>query len=100
MSDEIPIVSPDPTRRKFLLNHGKQCGSKAWLRLPYRAREMANCWKKRLALDRKQGRPSRALSRITLRINGKDHQLRIDPRHTIRLVIRETVALDRNEEGL
>ena len=37
---------------------------------------------------------------ITLRINGKDHQLRLDPRTTLLDCIRETVASHRNQEGL
>ena len=36
---------------------------------------------------------------ITLRINGKDHQLRIDPRTTLLDCIRETVALTGTKKG-
>ena len=37
---------------------------------------------------------------VTLRINGKEHQLRIDPRTTLLDCLRETVAPHRHEEGL
>src|SRR5260370_42710084 len=36
---------------------------------------------------------------ITLRINGMDHQLRIDPRATLLDCIRETVALTGTKKG-
>ena len=36
---------------------------------------------------------------ITLRINGKDHQLRIDPRTTLLDCLRETVALTGTKKG-
>ena len=36
---------------------------------------------------------------ITLRINGKDHQLRLDPRTTLLDCIRETVALTGTKKG-
>ncbi len=36
---------------------------------------------------------------ITLRINGKDHQLRIDPRTTLLDCVRETVALTGTKKG-
>jgi len=36
---------------------------------------------------------------ITLRINGKDHELRIDPRTTLLDCIRETVALTGTKKG-
>src|SRR5688572_27991154 len=36
---------------------------------------------------------------ITLRINGKDHKLRIDPRATLLDCIRETVALTGTKKG-
>ena len=36
---------------------------------------------------------------VTLRINGKDHQLRIDPRTTLLDCIRETVALTGTKKG-
>jgi xanthine dehydrogenase YagT iron-sulfur-binding subunit len=36
---------------------------------------------------------------ITLRINGKDHQLRIDPRTTLLDCIRETIALTGTKKG-
>jgi xanthine dehydrogenase YagT iron-sulfur-binding subunit len=36
---------------------------------------------------------------ITLRINGKDHQLRVDPRTTLLDCVRETVALTGTKKG-
>jgi xanthine dehydrogenase YagT iron-sulfur-binding subunit len=36
---------------------------------------------------------------ITLRINGKDHQLRVDPRTTLLDCIRETIALTGTKKG-
>ena len=37
---------------------------------------------------------------VTLRINGKEHQLRIDPRTTLLDCLRETRRPHRNQEGL
>ena len=37
---------------------------------------------------------------VTLRINGKEHDLRIDPRTTLLDCLRETSASHRHEEGL
>ena len=37
---------------------------------------------------------------VTLRVNGKDRQLRVDPRTTLLDCLRETSVAHRNEEGL
>jgi xanthine dehydrogenase YagT iron-sulfur-binding subunit len=79
----------DPARREFLLTVGSTAAAAAIL---------SGC---------AQVRPMRQASTatiegavpITLRINGKDHNLRIDPRTTLLDCIREVVALTGTKKG-
>jgi xanthine dehydrogenase YagT iron-sulfur-binding subunit len=81
----------DPTRRDFLRTVGSTAAAAA----------ITGC---------ASGRPDRPAAiadapiiqgavPITLRINGKDHHLRIDPRTTLLDCIRETVALTGTKKG-
>jgi xanthine dehydrogenase YagT iron-sulfur-binding subunit len=97
MPDDDPqSCPPDPTRRKFLLTTGSSVAASL----------VATCVP---ALANSSGESDSDLTEagpniegavpITLRINGKDHQLRIDPRTTLLDCIRETVALTGTKKG-
>ena len=98
MSDDDPKPRPpSPTRRKFLLTSGSSV-----------AAGLVAGYVPALAKDNaaeSDSAPSNAAPNIegtvpiTLRINGKDHQLRIDPRTTLLDCIRETVALTGTKKG-
>jgi xanthine dehydrogenase YagT iron-sulfur-binding subunit len=88
---------PSPTRRKFLLTSGSGM-----------AASLVAGYVPALAKDISAESDSAPISGspniedavpITLRINGKDHQLRIDPRTTLLDCIRETVALTGTKKG-
>jgi xanthine dehydrogenase YagT iron-sulfur-binding subunit len=98
MSDDDPKLHPStPTRRKFLLTTGS--GVAAGLVAGYVP-----------TLQRSGGGESdsglttdvpniEGAVPITLRINGKEHSLRIDPRTTLLDCIRETVVLTGTKKG-
>jgi len=98
MSDNNPEeLPPSPTRRKFLLTSGTSvAASLVAAYIPASAKSAA-------AED--DSAPTSAASTIegavpiTLRINGKDHSLRIDPRTTLLDCIRETVTLTGTKKG-
>jgi xanthine dehydrogenase YagT iron-sulfur-binding subunit len=95
--DDAKSRPPSPTRRKFLLTSGS--GVAASL--------VAGCvpvLAKDATAETDSGPTSAAPNiegsvPITLRINGKDHQLRIDPRTTLLDCIREAVALTGTKKG-
>jgi len=95
--DDLQSSPPDPTRRKFLLTTGTSvAASLAAAYVPALANSAAG----------ESGSASAGAELnvegavpITLRINGKDHQLRIDPRTTLLDCIRETVALTGTKKG-
>jgi len=92
MSDEdSQSCPPDPTRRRFLLTTGSSvAASLAAAYVP----AFANSAAAESDATAADPRPNiEGTVPITLRINGKDHQLRIDPRTTLLDCIRETVAL-------
>ncbi len=98
MSDDDPKSRPpSPTRRTFLLTSGSGV-----------AASLVAGYVPVLAKDNAAESDSASISAgpniegavpITLRINGKDHQLRIDPRTTLLDCIRETVALTGTKKG-
>src|SRR5262249_28400977 len=97
LDDDRPACPPDPTRRRFLLTTGTSV-----------AASLAAAYVPALASsDTGETNSDSAASvpiiegavPITLRINGKDHQLRIDPRTTLLDCIRETVALTGTKKG-
>src|SRR5262245_29042534 len=95
--DDLQSCTPDPTRRTFLLITGTSVAvSLAAAYVPALATNAAG----------ESGSASTGVEPnvegavpITLRINGKDHQLRIDPRTTLLDCIRETVALTGTKKG-
>src|SRR5437016_5685080 len=98
MSDDDPqSCPPDPTRRKFLLTTGSSvAASLVTAYVPALANSSAG------EDDSAAAGATPAIEGaipITLRINGKDHQLRIDPRTTLLDCIRETVALTGSKKG-
>jgi xanthine dehydrogenase YagT iron-sulfur-binding subunit len=104
MGDDERSGPPDPTRREFLRNTGGTAAATAiaaWGAGAGAAAVLANG-------DAEQTGPPAANADgpniegavpITLRINGKDHQLRIDPRTTLLDCLRETVALTGTKKG-
>jgi xanthine dehydrogenase YagT iron-sulfur-binding subunit len=98
MSDDDPQSCPsDPTRRKFLLTTGSSVA--ASLVTAY-VPALANSTAGENDSAAPGARPTiEGAIPITLRINGKDHQLRIDPRTTLLDCIRETVALTGTKKG-
>ena len=98
MSDDDPqSCPPDPTRRKFLLTTGSSvAASLVAAYVPALANSAAGENDSAAA----GARPTiEGAIPITLRINGKDHQLRVDPRTTLLDCIRETVALTGTKKG-
>src|SRR5258708_3711417 len=98
---EDPRSGPsDSSRREFLLSTGSTAAAAAvaaWGATPALANSAAQ----------QGGAPAAQADEpniegavpITLRINGKDHQLRIDPRTTLLDCLRETVALTGTKKG-
>jgi len=92
MDDHGQSKPSDPSRREFLLTMGSSAA----------ATVISGC-----ATPSHEESPSEVARRpnvegavpITLRINGKDHQLRIDPRTTLLDCIREVVAFTGTENG-
>ncbi len=98
MSDDDPESLPSgPTRRKFLLTSGTSvAASLVAAYLPASAKSAPEVTDS----DPLSAGPSiEGAMPITLRINGKDHQLNIDPRTTLLDCIRETVALTGTKKG-
>jgi len=98
MSNDDPrSCPPDPTRRKFLLTTGSSvAASLAATYVPAFANSAAEA---NDAASVSQAPNIEGAIPITLRINGKDHELRIDPRTTLLDCIRETVALTGTKKG-
>jgi xanthine dehydrogenase YagT iron-sulfur-binding subunit len=98
MPDDPPSSPSIPSRRAFLRTTG---GSAA-------AAVIAGCAPAQPNSALKQGGSPAEIADgpniegavpITLRINGRDHQLRVDPRTTLLDCIRETVALTGTKKG-
>jgi xanthine dehydrogenase YagT iron-sulfur-binding subunit len=88
---------PSPTRRKFLLTSGS--GVAASLVAGY-VPALANDAPAENEAAPTSGAPNiEGAVPITLRINGKEHSLRIDPRTTLLDCIRETVVLTGTKKG-
>ena len=98
MSDDDPqSCPPDPTRRKFLLTTGSSVAASL-------AASYVPAFANSAAEERDSGSPGTVPSiegavPIKLRINGRDHNLRIDPRTTLLDCIRETVVLTGTKKG-
>ena len=94
-----PQTSPaDPTRRQFLVTTGTAAAASVIAAyIPARASSGAG-QSGSAATDAAPPNIEGAVP-VVLRINGKDHQLRIDPRTTLLDCIRETVALTGTKKG-
>src|SRR6266404_3558118 len=95
--DDPKSRPPSPTRRKFLLTSGSSvAASLVAAYVPASAQSAAG------AIDSaptSAGPNIEGAVPLTLRINGKDHQLRIDPRTTLLDCIRETIVLTGTKKG-
>ena len=87
----------NPTRRKFLQNTGST--AVALVIGASTAAPAATTAVENAAPQTADGANIAGAIPITLRINGKDRQLRIDPRTTLLDCIRETVALTGTKKG-
>src|SRR5712671_6778240 len=98
MSDDDPKSRPPgPTRRKFLLTSGTSvAASLVAAYVPVSAKSAAGV---NDSVPVSAGPHIEGGVPITLRINGKDHKLNIDPRTTLLDCIRETVALTGTKKG-
>jgi len=92
MNDYEKSIPSDPTRRKFILTMGSSAAATvlAGYASPRHDEPLA------AGADRPD---IQGAVPITLRINGKDHRLRIDPRTTLLDCIREVVALTGTKKG-
>ncbi|HEY0724099.1 MAG TPA: 2Fe-2S iron-sulfur cluster-binding protein [Pyrinomonadaceae bacterium] len=98
MSDDDREPHPSsPTRRKFLLTTGS--GVAASVVAGYIPALANNANAETNAASTSAGPTIEGAVPITLRINGKDHELRIDPRTTLLDCIRETVTLTGTKKG-
>ena len=97
MSDDDPKSRPPSrTRRKFLLTSGSGVAASLVAGyVPALAQDVAA----ESNATPSDGPNIEGAVPITLRVNGKDHQLRIDPRTTLLDCIRETVALTGTKKG-
>lgn len=95
--DDDKSHPPSPTRRKFLFTSGSGvAASLVAAYVPASAKSTAgevDAAPTVAALNIEHAVP------VTLRINGKDHQLKIDPRTTLLDCIRETVTLTGTKKG-
>ena len=98
MSDDPQSGPPIRTRREFLLTTGGSAAVAA----------IAGCAPTQQESAARESSSAGAVAEgphiegavpIKLRINGKDHQLRIDPRTTLLDCVRETVALTGTKKG-
>jgi len=95
--DNLKSEPPDPTRRKFLLTTGS--GVAATMVASY-APSLANSASGESDSPMTTNAPNiEGAVPITLRINSKEHSLRIDPRTTLLDCIRETVTLTGTKKG-
>ena len=95
MSDKQQSNPQNPTRRQFLATTGSTAAATligAYAPLP------ANAFEEARTPASDDSNVEGAVP-VTLRINGKEHQLRIDPRTTLLDCIRETVALTGTKKG-
>lgn len=95
--DDAGTLPPSPTRRKFLLTSGTSVA--ASLVAAYVPASMKGGAVETDAASTNAGPSIEGAVPITLRINGKDHKLNIDPRTTLLDCVRETVALTGTKKG-
>jgi xanthine dehydrogenase YagT iron-sulfur-binding subunit len=98
MSDaDSQSCPPNPTRRSFLLTTGSTVA--AGMVASYMPALANNAAGESDSASASGAQTIEGAVPITLRINGKSHQLRIDPRTTLLDCIRETVALTGTKKG-
>jgi len=98
MPDDPRSGPPDPTRRKFLYTTGGSAA--AAVIATYATANAADAAGQRSPSEAKEDGPViEGAVPITLRINGKDRQLRVDPRTTLLDCLRETVVLTGTKKG-
>jgi xanthine dehydrogenase YagT iron-sulfur-binding subunit len=93
--EDDKIGSPQPSRRRFLLTTGSTLAASV-LAAHTPAQVLAPETETASSVD---ASAVEGAVPITLRINSKEHQLRIDPRTTLLDCIRETVALTGTKKG-
>jgi xanthine dehydrogenase YagT iron-sulfur-binding subunit len=93
--EDDKIGSPQPSRRRFLLTTGSTLAASV-LAAHTPAQALAPETETVSSVD---ASAVEGAVPITLRINSKEHQLRIDPRTTLLDCIRETVALTGTKKG-
>jgi xanthine dehydrogenase YagT iron-sulfur-binding subunit len=92
MKDDEQSMPSDPSRREFLLTMGSSAAAAVITGCaPLRPDEGHTAVAGRAGID--------GTVPLTLRINGKDHHLRIDPRTTLLDCLRETVAYTGTKKG-
>jgi xanthine dehydrogenase YagT iron-sulfur-binding subunit len=96
MPDDPKTGPPKPTRREFLLTTGSTAA--ATLVAASIHAHATSTAEQTAAKTADQPNIAGAVA-ISLRINGKEHRLRIDPRTTLLDCIRETVALTGTKKG-
>jgi xanthine dehydrogenase YagT iron-sulfur-binding subunit len=96
-NDDLKSQLTDPTRRKFLLTSGSSVA--ASLLAAYVPAAAKNVAAENDSSPTSAGSNIEGAVPITLRINGKEHSLRIDPRTTLLDCIRETVTLTGTKKG-
>lgn len=95
--NDLKSRPPSPTRRQFLLTSGS--GVAASLVAGYAPALAKSAAGERDSAPTSAGPNIDGAVPITLRINGKEHSLRIDPRTTLLDCIRETVVLTGTKKG-
>jgi len=95
--DDSKSLPPSPTRRKFLLTSGS--GVAASLLAAYVPASAKSATEESDSAPTNAGPSIEGAVPITLRINGTEHSLRVDPRTTLLDCIRETVALTGTKKG-
>jgi len=95
--DDTQSYPPNPTRRKFLLTTGSSVAA-SMVAAYVPALANSDSVESNSALT-EAGPNIEGAVPIKLRINGKDHELRVDPRTTLLDCIRETVALTGTKKG-
>src|SRR3984893_6979079 len=98
MPDDPESGPSDPPRRAFLRTTGTTAAAAviAGCATPYRNSTSGESASPAKSVN---GPNIEGAVPITLRINGKDHQLRVDPRTTLLDCIRQTVALTGTKKG-
>ena len=94
MSDNAKLDQVDRSRRKFLKSTGTTAAASVIsVYLPAQASGAVE------SMRESEVSPIEGAVPVTLRINGKDHKLNIDPRTTLLDCIRETVELTGTKKG-